>query len=230
MKSLIYISGLSVLLISCTASRFIEPLEKDSMAIGVNFGGPMIEYGSAAIPIPLSSIEVGYGLKEKITVFGGLHLTSMFYGNMQIDLGGTYKVVNQNKWVPNVSVSPSVNTIWQVGTDKIKAWPILDVNAYWNYGKKSNYVYVGVNNYFELSPTKALDQPQGTPIVFSPQIGHILKGKERKWEFTAEIKFIAPYARNTYTFVPYTGLTGQHGATGIYLGYRYYFPIHRNKN
>lgn len=223
MKKFLYFFLVGGFLISCSASRFVEPLEKDKLAAGINLGGPMIDYGSTVIPIPLSSLEVGYGLKEKLTLFGGLHLTSLSFGNLQMDLGGTYQFIDQKRFVPNVSVSPSFNTIWVPGDQSVKVWPVLDVNAYWHYGKKKNYVYAGVNNYFELSGTRALDQPQGSPVVFSPQIGHVLKGKERKWEFTAEIKFIAPYARNTYSFVPYNGILGEYGSTGIYLGYRRYF-------
>lgn len=207
---------------SCSASRFVEPIEQGKVAAGINFGGPVIDYGGMPIPIPLSSLEAGYGWKENLTVYGGIHLTSMAFGNVQFDLGGTYKVLNQNNLIPNVSISPSFNTLW-VPKSSFKIWPVLDANAYWNYGKKNSYVYVGINNYFELSGTKALDQPQGMPLVLSPQIGHVLKGKDRKWEFTTEIKFIAPYARTSYTFVPYVGLTGEYGATGIYLGYRRYF-------
>lgn len=227
MLRIIYILILGVFLISCSASRFVEPLEKDQLAVGVNFGGPMIDYGGVPIPIPLTSLEVGYGLRNKFTVYSGIHTTSMLFGNLQMDFGGTYKFMDQQSFFPNLSVSPSVNTIWVSGDNKFKAWPVLDVNAYWNYGAKKNYVYLGFNNYFELSRTKALDQPQGSPIVFSPQIGHVLKGKDHKWEFTTEIKFIAPYARNSYAFVPYTGVTGQYGSTGIYLGYRYFFSLNK---
>jgi hypothetical protein len=222
---LIYLLIFATALASCSASRFVEPLEKDQWAAGVNLGGPLLDFGSAAIPTPLSSLEVGYGLKDKITLYGGMHTTSMLFGNIQMDLGGTFKLMEQDRFIPNLSVSPSINTLWVPGSSA-KVWPVLDMNAYWNYGKKAHYFYAGFNNYFELSRTKALDQPQGLPLIFSPQIGHVLKGKDRRWEFTTEVKLIAPYARNTYSFVPYSG---NRGAIGIYLGYRYYFNFkHKN--
>jgi hypothetical protein len=229
MKKILYFVLTSGFLMSCSASRFVEPIEKDELAAGINFGGPMIDYGSTVIPIPLSSLEVGYGLKEKLTLFGGLHLTSMAFGNLQMDLGATYQFLDQDRFVPNLSISPSLNTIW-VPNNSFKVWPVIDINAYWHYGKKKSYIYAGINNYFELSGTKALEQPEGMPLIFSPQIGHVLKGKDRKWEFTAELKLIAPYARNSYSFVPYNGILGENGSTGIYLGYRRYFNIKKKNN
>jgi hypothetical protein len=51
-------------------------------------------------------------------------------------------------------------------------------------------------------------------------LGHTLKGKERSWEFFTEIKIIAPYMNSETPFVPYTGITGRRGGTGIYIGFR----------
>lgn len=210
---------------SCAPSRFIEPVEQGKLAVGATFGGPMIDFAGAPIPVPLSSIEVGYGFKENLTFFGGFHTTSFAFGNLQLDLGGTYQFLNQDKYVPNVSVSPSLNTVWDVYDRKIKSWPVLDLNAYWNYGERRNYFYIGANNFFELSRTRALDQKQPTFILFNPQIGHVLKGKDRKWELITEIKFLSPFTENSYTFVPYKSITGSYGATGVFLGYRHYFNL-----
>lgn len=210
---------------ACAPSRFIEPVDEGKLAVGGTFGGPLIEFGGAPIPVPLSSVEVGYGFKEKLTLTGGLHTTAMAFGNIQLDLGGSYQFMDQDRFIPNVSVSPSVNTVWDIYDKKIKAWPVLDLNAYWNYGNRNNYFYFGANNFFELSRTRALDQPQPSFILFNSQIGHVLKGKERKWEFVSEVKFLSPFSQNTYSFVPYKSATGAYGSTGIFLGYRYYFNL-----
>lgn len=214
--------------VACAPSRFVQPIEEGRLAVGVELGGPMIDYAGTPIPVPMSSVEVGYGLKENLTLFTGVHTTALAFGNVQLDGGCTYQFLKQQEYIPSLSVSPSVNWIWAPGEEKFNVWPILDINAFWNYGKRSNYIYCGFNNYFELSGTRSHDQDQQYPIVFSPQIGHVLKGKERSWEFVAEVKFIAPYAKNDDVFVPYN-LTGHRGATGIYLGYRKYFNTKKAK-
>lgn len=205
---------------SCAPSRFVEPLQKKELSIGGCLGGPVIDFGGP-IPMPLTSIEVGYGLDTHLTAFGGLHSTAAFFGNLQMDLGVSYQFLEQKKYIPNLSVSPSVNFVYDFGDKTGKLWPILDVNAFWNYGQRRNYFYLGVNNYFELSGTMANDQPQKTHWLFNPQIGHITKGKQENWQLTTEIKFLGPNLDNSKAFIPYKSLTGTHGATGFFIGCRW---------
>ena len=210
-------------MISCASSRFVEPLDKGEVAVGAQFGGPMISFSGAPIPLPLTSIEAGYGLDSNLTIHGGWHTTAAFFGNLQLDAGCTYRPFKSQGWRPGFSVSPSFNFIFSFEAKSARLWPILDLNAYWNYGKRQNYIYAGFNNYFELKSTMAHEQPQKHHWVFSPQIGHVLKGKKDNWEFFTEVRFIAPYLRNTNAFVPYVSALGQWGSTGLYLGYRFKF-------
>ena len=221
MKKIIY--GLIPLLAwSCAQSRFVEPLNKGQLSVGGNFGGPLIEYSPAVIPIPFLDAEVGYGLDTNLTLHGGLNLTSALFGNFHLDAGVTYKLLNQKKYTPSISISPSFNLVYDVSDKVGKFWPVLDANAYWNYGERRNYWYAGFNNYFELSKTMANDQPQAHHWLFSPQVGHVLKGKEQRFQFTTEIKLLGINLNSKYSFIPYSGLTGNMGATGIYLGFRWF--------
>jgi hypothetical protein len=217
------ILGLIIISTSCGSSRFVEPLKKNELAVGGNIGGPLINFGGLTIPVPLSAIEVGYGLDTNLTIHGALHTTSILFGNLQIDAGATYKFLNQKKYIPNLSVNPGFNFIYSPSYKVAKFWPTLDLNAYWNYGKRKNYFYTGINNMFELSKTMANDQPQKQRWLFNPQLGHVLKSKSGNFQFTTEIKFLALNQDNTYSFVPYNSITGKNGATGVYLGFRYIF-------
>ena len=67
---------LVVLLSSCASSRFVEPLDKNQLAVGVELGGPALGFGGAVIPTPLSSISAGYGIDTNVTVYGCLLYTS----------------------------------------------------------------------------------------------------------------------------------------------------------
>jgi len=218
----LYLLFLTTLLLfaSCAPARFVEPLQKKEIAVGANFGGPVISQG-ATIPIPLTALEVGYGLDTNFTIHGGLHTSALLFGNLQIDAGLTYKLFDQKKYVPNISVNPGFNFIYNFENKVSKFWPTLDVNAYWNYGKRNSYLYFGFNNMFELSKTMAHEQKQKQRWLFSPQIGHVLKTKKENWQFTAELKFLALNQDNSYAFLPYKSLTGSYGATGFYLGLRY---------
>lgn len=219
----ILIIGIILSITSCAPSRFIEPLQKKELAVGANLGGPLIKFGSAVIPLPISAIEVGYGLDTNLTVHAGLHTTALVFNNFQMDLGFTYKVLDQKKYIPNVSVTPGFNFIFDLNDKNSKLWPMLDLNAYWNYGNNRSYFYSGISNIFELSKTMANDQPQKQRWMLNPQIGHVLKSKTGKIQFTTEIKFLGLNQTNAYAFLPYASLTGNQGATGVYLGFRYIF-------
>jgi len=222
MKFSIQINLIILLLFaSCAPARFVEPLQKKELAIGANVGGPVISQGGITTPIPLTAIEIGYGLDTNLTIHGGLHTSALLFGNLQLDAGLTYKLLNQNKYAPNISVNPGFNFIYNFEYGSSKLWPTLDLNAYWNYGKRNSYIYFGFNNLFELSKTMAHEQKQKQRWIFSPQIGHVLKTKKEKWQFTTEFKFLALNQDNSYTFLPYKSLTGNRGATGFYLGLRY---------
>lgn len=226
MKRLLNVLALS-LLASCAQSRFVEPLDKGDLSVGAGLGGPGIEFGGAPIPIPITTIEVGYGIDTNFTVFGAWHTTAAFFGNIQFDAGVSYRLLEQKKYRPNLSCSPSLNFIYNPSSSEYRLWPILDVNSYWNYGKRRNYFYFGVNNYFEMRQKLANDQVQPYHWMVSPQIGHVIKGKERPWRFGFELKFLAPYLDNTYAFVPYTSIFGKWGSTGVYINFSYPISMKR---
>lgn len=204
---------------SCAPSRFVEPLPVKKISVGANAGGPILNFGGAPIPTPLSAIEVGYGLDTNLTIFTGIHTTAMLFGDIQIDAGATYKIVNQKKYKPNISISPSFNAIYSPSSKVFNIWPIIDANCYWNYGSKEHYFYVGLNNYFDLTTQRAFNQEPITHWLISPQVGNVIKGKNRSWEFFTELKWTGPTNLNSYAFVPYYGVA-QRGAIGFHVGFR----------
>jgi hypothetical protein len=55
---------------NCAPSRFVKPLAKKQQAASFSFGGPIIKFAGAPIPIPFTTLAYGYGLTNKITGFG----------------------------------------------------------------------------------------------------------------------------------------------------------------
>lgn len=200
---------------SCAPSRFVEPLEKGQHAVALDLGGPLIEFGGLIIPTPMSSISYGYGLDSTKTLYGGLHTTSLLFGNLHLDAGATFKLLNQTGIQPNLSVSPAITFISRPGADATNFWPRLDVNAYWNYGKRNNYFYAGATNWFEPQANRAHGEATLKRFLFNPQIGHA--AKFGTWQLQTELKFLAPGEDNSFVFVPYRSVFGNNGATGLYL-------------
>ncbi|MEI8137574.1 MAG: hypothetical protein WCH21_09655, partial [Bacteroidota bacterium] len=105
------IKFLSVILLvslfqNCAPSRFVKPLAKKQHAASFSFGGPIIKFSGAPIPIPFTTLAYGYGATNNITAYGSLHATSLLFGNLQSDLGTTIKIFEkENKF--GISASPA---------------------------------------------------------------------------------------------------------------------------
>ncbi|HEY1114520.1 MAG TPA: hypothetical protein VGE66_13205 [Chitinophagaceae bacterium] len=201
---------------SCAPARFVKPLDEGRHAAALSLGGPLIKFGETTIPMPLVSAVYGYGFDSTFTGFGGLNLTSAFYGNVQLDLGVTKKLLSQKGAVPAVSVTPVANIIYR-NKDAKKLYPQLDIHAYWEVNRARNLIYAGFSNWFELGGEKAHDKEQEHRWLFTPQVGH--QFVRPKWDITIEAKIIAPHISYESNVVEYQSPLGKSGAFGIYFGY-----------
>lgn len=216
MHKLLLISLLVAGLASCAPARFVKPLDDGQHAAALSLGGPLIQYGDATIPMPLVSAAYGYGFDSTLTGFGGVHITSALYGNVQLDLGVTKKLLSQKGAIPAVSVTPVANIIYR-NKDAKKFYPQLDVNAYWEVNQKRNLIYAGLSNWFELAGQKAHDREQEHHWLFTPQVGH--QFVRPRWDLTIEAKVVAPHISYESNVVEYQSPLGKKGAFGIFLGY-----------
>ena len=201
---------------SCSPIKYIKPLDKNQHAATVSFGGPLIEYGAGTIPIPFLVANYGYGIDSTLTGFASFNITSALFGNVQMEVGVTKQLLKQNKYMPGLTVTPVANIIYR-NKDAFKLYPQLALNAFWEYGKRKNYAYMGLDNWFELARKRAYDIKQANHWMFVPSIGHSFTGK--KGNFNIEAKIIAPNLSNEGIVVDYvTPLKGR-GAFGIFVGY-----------
>lgn len=207
---------LIAVLSSCAPARFVKPLKEKERAVNVSLGGPLIEYSSAVIPMPLLSAVYGYGIDSTLTGFGGINITSAIYGNIQVELGATKKLLSQKGYFPALSVTPVANIIYR-NKDAKKFYPQLDVHAYWELNNQRSLLYAGISNWFELAGKKAHDKEQQNHWLLTPQVGYTFV--RQKWDFTLEAKVIAPHLDYESNAVEYVSPLGKNGAFGIYFGY-----------
>ncbi len=204
------------MIFSCTPSRIVRPLEKGNKLITAHLGGPLIGFAETTIPIPFTSVMYAQGVSDKLTAFGSLHTTSLFFGVFQTDIGVCYKMYYNDKWKLGISAAPSLNIAFDKWESNLKIWPLLDVNAYWEITQKKSFFYAGVNNWFELANNKAHEQVQVNNWFINPQLG--FNYVRKKWNYNIETKYLAPSIKNEPNVVDYRGING-YGALGIYLGF-----------
>lgn len=203
------------LIFSCAPIHFVKPLATKQHAAKVSLGGPLIKYGTATIPIPFLNANYGYGIDSTLTAFASFNITSALYGNFQMELGATKQILKQNKYLPALSFTPVLNVIYKNKNAK-KLYPQLAINAFWEYGKRKNFIYVGVDNWFELASKRQYEIKQKNHWIIMPMIGHSIVGK--KWSFNIEAKIIAPNLSNEKLVVDYVTPLKTKGAFGVYLG------------
>jgi hypothetical protein len=200
---------------SCAPTRFVKPLAAKQQAVNLSLGGPLFEFHEATIPMPFLTATYGYGIDSTLTGFGSLNVTSALYGNLQLELGVTKRLLKQNGSLPGVSVNPVANIIYR-NKDAFKFYPQVDVNAYWDHNHGRNFFYAGVCNWFELAGKKAHDEKQTNHWFISPLIGETFV--RRKWNYSIEAKVLAPNVSSANNVVGYKTPFKGHGALGIYFG------------
>lgn len=215
MKNWLFLFVLCVFF-SCSPGRYIQPLKKKQQAVNLSLGGPLIKYGNATIPVPFLVANYGYGVDSNLTTFGSVNITSALFGNLQLELGATLQLLSPKRYTIGLSVTPTANIIYR-NKQSFKFYPEIAVNAFYPYGKRKNYFYAGIDNWFEPAQKRAYDEPQTHHWFFSPQIGHNFSGQ--KWDVQLEVKIMAPNISNKGFVVEYQTPFQSHGALGVFLAY-----------
>lgn len=212
MKSL-YFLFIALFVYACAPSRYVKPLAKKQSAASFSFGGPLIKFSGAPIPIPFSTLGYGYGITNNITAYGNIHTTSALFGNSQLDLGATFSLYKkENRF--GITASPAFQIAYSVrNLTGFRTWPSTDLNAYFHFRQKPSYLYAGFNSWFELSSVRAHDEPQPRHLIPNLQLGYTIV--RSKWQHQFECKYLGLGIPIYPGVVDYIGLSGK-GALGIY--------------
>ena len=204
---------------SCMPTRMVKPLKKGEKSIGAHFGGPMINFAGAPIPVPFTSITGATGIKDDLTAYGSLHTTSAIFGVAQVDLGILRQLYQSKDSTFGITTSPQLNLAIDRWEGNFRAWPVLDINAYWHYKNgNQNFAYTGLTNWFELAGKRAHGENRSNFWLPAFNLGH--QFTRTKMDYFFETKLMAPFNRNDETVVDYVKLTGQKGVFGVYFGLR----------
>ncbi len=202
-------------LLACNTTRVVKPLSKGEKQVGAGLGGALITFVGVPMPLPLTNVYGAYGLNDRTTAFASLHTTALLFGVFQTDIGVNQNLLKQKKYIPGISVSPIANLMFDKWDGNFSFYPQVDLNAYWNYGKKQHLLFTTFNNWFELRKTKAHNETQTTHWLPSIGVGHQWHGNKLNWQL--EAKYIAPNQPNKNIVVDYIGL-GDKGTFGLYIG------------
>ena len=208
---LLYLFALS----ACNTTRIVKPLAQKEIAVGLDFGGPIIDFQALKIPVPFTTITGAYGIDSSLTVYGALHLTSAVFGTIQWDIGVLKGLLKPQKgYVPGISIGASTQMMVDVFEGNFRLYPVVDVNFYWKYlKKKEHYFYFNYGSWFDFWQ-KAHQQPNVKVYYPSFSVGHTFENK--KMRYTIEAKYMDPGSSNLGNPVHFNGIGGQ-GSWGAYI-------------
>lgn len=210
---IISVATLIFLIQQCAPVRFVKPLQKKEQAVSLSFGGPIIKFSGAPIPIPFTSLSYGLGLSNSITGFGSLHTTSLLFGNLQSDIGTSIKLYEKDKQF-GLSCSPTLQLAMHIKSSKtFRVWPSLDLNAYYFLKNKPSYFYCGLNSWFELSNYKAHQEKTQQRVL--PNFNFGFMNVREKWRHQFQLCYLAIGTANLPGVVDYIGISGK-GTLGFH--------------
>lgn len=209
---------------SCSTSRFVEPLEKDEVAVGVNAGGPLLVFAGTPIPLPLTGIYAGYGLKENLTVYGSLHTTSLLFQTLQIEAGARRDLFEGGGKAPTISGSFALNGIMDFREYNTRIYPELSINPYWNYGRWKTYL--GGQLWLDFYKFNRINYGYAGFFVPNVNIGQTVD--IGKWNIALEYKRLGFNIDSEFSVVNYI-IPGGLGAQGIYLSAHRTFGYKKKK-
>jgi hypothetical protein len=214
------------LLLACSTSRALAPLEKGTAAATLSVGGPLLDFGGSPLPIPIASVGAIYGLDGKTNVHGAFYPPPVGqYAVVGFDLGVSREFVTPKGARPRLMGDLTAYSFFgDLDADApkggyrlfpdvslIAAWPIPACNAD-PCGPQRLTVYTGVDNLIQPFPSFRWNP--------SPEVGvEVYAGRHVGLQL--ETKWLQPW-RNSDPYVPQWYGVGGYGAWSIQLGVNLY--------
>lgn len=208
-----------LLISSCAPSRYVRTLEKGEKHVSGSLGGAVTNIGGITFPVPMTNLNIGYGIKDDLTLHGSIYTTALIFKTVQIDIGATkrlYQADSNKIFIPNISGSFTLNNWndWNEGAFDIL--PQLDLNAYWNYGSsRQHYFYIGNSNWIDLNKYRAHNEIQPNRMIVNAHIGNVWK--KNQWSYTLEYKILGIGLSNQNIVMNYAKWHGTRSVPGIFF-------------
>lgn len=130
-----------ILATSCTPTKVVVPLDEGQWQLGVTQGRPQIndEY------LPVIGAYAAKGVSATKTNYGGIQLTSLLLGAVQLEGGTVVSLIPQQGLKPGISYSYGAQSFLSTRDYAFRLYPEAGVNAYLKKGPHFERIcqYVG---------------------------------------------------------------------------------------
>lgn len=171
----------------CGTMNTARPLDQGEHAFSLTFGGPLLKFGGAAIPLPNAVVEGRSGLPpvldRPLDLNYGINLTAATFGVVELHGGASWLLLDEQGARPALSVSDRLFFATN-GLDRRKeehgVWALdqVELTASWSPGQ--HLVYAGAAQYTDFSNPRLLLSPfVGTQLDFARPGGFGLQVEAR---------------------------------------------------
>ncbi len=205
------------LLTGCGTLNSARPLSPGEHAVGATFGGAMVDFAGAYIPLPHLVVEGRSGLttlaERPVDLNYGLNVTALPFGVVGLHGGASWLAMEQRGGVPAVSLTSRLylydnHLDRREDADPRALWAMeeLEVTASWQPGKV--LLYAGAAEHLDLF---------NPDLLLSPFLGVELPAG-RRGRVQVEVSHFAINRSKTLNTVNW--LTWGPGAIGLSVGYQ----------
>lgn len=211
-------------LLACGSMHNARPLEKGQNAVGLSFGGPMVNFAEKNIPLPNAIVQVKQGMGTSSShswdIQYGLNLTAIAFDQIGAQLGGSYLISPQQGISPAWSVATTMYAYNNfISTDNAYGkgmWVANQTETTLSWNWKTHLLYTG------FSQTTDVKRPS---LLLSPFVGIAFSDGDRQSKpssFQIELRHYAAGRSPNIGFVDWYDPTSS-GAMGLQLTYAYLF-------
>ena len=200
--------------LGCGATQPVRVLDEGKTEASLSLGGPIIQFGSAPIPVPYLTIGAMHGCTNDLTLTANAHLLSAALGDIGLDAGAAMRLIKQDGAIPEVTGKVQLYLFDNIahGPNSPRFFPMISLNGSYLIGESSLF-YAGIDNVFQLSkPSYILSPFIGTEFYISRRISGQI-----------ETKWMAANINTSHGILEGYASLGGSGNIGIFLGLIYSF-------
>ena len=209
-----YIPLVALLGAACATTQAARPVGRGNTRISASLGGPLVQFGGAPVPLPITTVGVAHGVSDFVDVHGEVHPTAALFGIAGLSGGVALHPLSSHRGALTFGASlnafgnPSDGVLfadlWVAGGGHAASW-------LWLGG--------GLHNGLRLAGTGSInEQTPWAPTVFG--LASFLVS--RRVALNVEARWYAVASCGGCVAPDYYPL-GDRGALGVLLGVDYQF-------
>ena len=195
----------------CSVTQPVRVLKEGTTRITASLGGPLIPFKESTIPVPYFNIGLMRGYTPDMTTTANIHVLMALLGNIGLDAGASFRVLQQGGWQPEVTVKGQLNLFSDLQSlSNARAFPLVSANGSYLVGG-STLLYFGTDHLLQFSE----------PVYFVSPFARTQFSVSEHLALQLEVKWMAANVITAHGVFEGHSSIGTRGALGTFVGVVY---------